>query len=326
MSIVFSADDEPVASRHDYWMDVVDKVFGPAILRPPSEPTAPERLVVGDIGAVRVAETSVAWKTPSARCEALRTPRIIRRADPEAYRIDVVVGGQMVVEQDGRRSYLGPGDFSLVDLSRPAYWATSTERALAMNFPRALLPLRQHEVARLTGVRVPGDRGSGALVSSFARQVVGHLDDLGAADGTRLGTAMVDMLTVALASRLDRDRDVPPDTMQRALLLRLHAFIEERLGDPSLSPGTIAAAHHISPRYLYKLFSTEGQGVADWIRRRRLERCRRDLLDPALQARAVAAIAARWGITNAAHFSRLFRATYGLPPSEYRTLGGSNRP
>lgn len=178
-------------------------------------------------------------------------------------------------------------------------------------------------MAWLTGERIPGDRGSGALVSSFVRQVVGHLDDLGAGDGTRLGTAVVDLLTVALASRLDRDGQVPPDTAQRAMLLRLHTFIEERLGDPSLSPATVAAAHHISPRYLYKLFSTQGQGVADWIRRRRLERCRRDLLDPALWARPVAAIGARWGITNAAHFSRLFRAAYGLPPGEYRTLGRS---
>jgi AraC-like DNA-binding protein len=50
-------------------------------------------------------------------------------------------------------------------------------------------------------------------------------------------------------------------------------------------------------------------------------RCRRDLLDPALRDRPVSAIAARWGITDPAHFSRLFRATYGVPPSEYRDLG-----
>jgi transcriptional regulator GlxA family with amidase domain len=32
----------------------------------------------------------------------------------------------------------------------------------------------------------------------------------------------------------------------------------------------------------------------------------------------VSAIAARWGLIDAAHFSRLFRAAYGLPPAEYR--------
>jgi AraC-like DNA-binding protein len=32
----------------------------------------------------------------------------------------------------------------------------------------------------------------------------------------------------------------------------------------------------------------------------------------------VSAIAARWGLIDAAHFGRLFRAAYGLPPAEYR--------
>jgi AraC-like DNA-binding protein len=29
-------------------------------------------------------------------------------------------------------------------------------------------------------------------------------------------------------------------------------------------------------------------------------------------------IAARWGLTSAAHFSRAFRAAYGVSPLEYR--------
>jgi hypothetical protein len=51
-----------------------------------------------------------------------------------------------------------------------------------------------------------------------------------------------------------------------------------------------------------------------------LERCRRDLLDPSLGDVPVSAIAARWGLTNAAHFSRAFRAAYGASPVEYRRL------
>jgi AraC-like DNA-binding protein len=51
-----------------------------------------------------------------------------------------------------------------------------------------------------------------------------------------------------------------------------------------------------------------------------LERSRRDLLDPALRARPVSAIAARHGFTEPAHFSRAFRAAYGRPPGEYRRL------
>jgi AraC-like DNA-binding protein len=57
--------------------------------------------------------------------------------------------------------------------------------------------------------------------------------------------------------------------------------------------------------------------VSAWIRRRRLEACRHDLVQT---SRAVSAIGARWGLPDAAHFSRLFRAAYGSSPREYRAL------
>jgi transcriptional regulator GlxA family with amidase domain len=50
------------------------------------------------------------------------------------------------------------------------------------------------------------------------------------------------------------------------------------------------------------------------MRWRRLERCRRDLLDPALSDLPASAIALGWGFVDAAHFSRVFREAYGHPP------------
>jgi AraC-like DNA-binding protein len=180
--------------------------------------------------------------------------------------------------------------------------------------------VREHarDAARLAAVRIPGTEGAGALISQLARHLPHHLDGGNEAGGARLGAAVLDLITVALAARLDRTEDVPPDTRQRALLQHIYAFIEARLTDPALSPGSIAAAQFISVRYLHRLFESEQTTVADWIRQRRLERCRRDLADPALRAEPVGAIAARWGLTNPAHFSRLFRAAYGAPPRAYR--------
>ena len=61
--------------------------------------------------------------------------------------------------------------------------------------------------------------------------------------------------------------------------------------------------------------------MADWIRHHRLERCRRDLLDPTLAHLPVSGVGARWGLVNPATFSRIFRAAYGMPPAKYRRIG-----
>lgn len=81
----------------------------------------------------------------------------------------------------------------------------------------------------------------------------------------------------------------------------------------------IAAAHHISVRRLHKLFEDQPQTVAALIRQHRLERCRADL---ARSDRTVTAVAARWGFSDPAHFSRLFKATYGYNAA---ALTSSNR-
>jgi AraC-like DNA-binding protein len=95
-------------------------------------------------------------------------------------------------------------------------------------------------------------------------------------------------------------------------------FIEERLTDPSLSADEIAAAHHISTRYLRKLFESQGMTVSGWMRQRRLENCREQLTDPALAHLPVSSVAARWGLLPAARFSRLFKDAYGQTPRDYR--------
>lgn len=98
------------------------------------------------------------------------------------------------------------------------------------------------------------------------------------------------------------------------------ALIEERLADPGLSPTGIADAHHISLRYLYRIFEAQQSTVSSWIRSRRLYHCRQDLADPALLARPVSAVGARWGFADATHFARVFKAEFGVTPTEYRRL------
>jgi AraC-like DNA-binding protein len=316
MAIRFHAGDEPPETRLDYWQHVMASSIAPYQIR------TPDGSISSQIQATQMGPITVVDLQCSAM-ELSRTPDLIRKSDQGLYKIDLGTGGRGVYEQDGRESLPVPGDFHLMDLSRPSHVAIHEwHEGSAVIFPRALLPVRDKEMSQLTAVRFSARDPYAGLVTSLVSRVHGHLDDYDSAHGARIGTAFLDLLALAVATRLDRFSAVPPDSRQRATMIRIRAFIEHHLDDPALSPRMIAAAHHISIRTLHKLYETEGDTIAASIRHRRLERCRRDLLQPSLSERPVGAVGARWGFPDAAAFSRAFRKAYGAPPGEYRAIHG----
>jgi AraC-like DNA-binding protein len=310
------ADSEPRKTRAEYWRDqIVSNVIG-VDLRYDDPWDVRSEMRAGDIGAVSVTEV----KCSSG--DARRTPRHIRQYDPSRYVLMMQVGGATDSEHRGSCTQFAPGDLGLVDFSYSMQWRYSERHIVLLSFPKALSPLRDREMARLTGIRMSGTTGTGALVSSLVRQLPDHLDDGEGATGARIGSAVLDLMNAGFATRLDCENVLPSEVRTRSLLLRCQSFIEQHLAEVDLNPPTVAAAHHISLRYLHRVFEPTGEGVAALIRRRRLDRCRRDLLDPDLADRPVSAIGARWGITNSAHFNRAFKSVFGLPPAEFRATFG----
>ncbi|MFG1779550.1 helix-turn-helix domain-containing protein [Micromonospora sp. NPDC049048] len=317
MDVVSTADVSP-GDRFAFWREVSAKLWVPYDLarERQAETGFEARVGISEFGPVQA--TLMTTTAHSVR----RTPRLIRQADPEVFKVSCMVSGNGRLTQDGRCAEFGAGDLVLYDTSRP-YVAElrpddATSRMLLLRFPRALLPFPPRDLRELSAVCIPGARGVGALSSRFLLQLADQLDALTPAETARLATLTLDVLITALADALDARTVVPADTCRRALTARIHAFIRDHLGDPDLTPSAIAAAHHISVRYLHKLFQQEEHTVAGWIRERRLERCRCDLAEPRLAARTVNAIAARWGFASAAHFSHAFRARYGQSPTEFR--------
>lgn len=321
MRTVFRATDEPVSTRFDYWHDVLGRTLGPLDLRRPADPDFRDRLAVSRLGPVGLADLTIAQPGVAARSD-----RHVRETDRDLVKLDIAAAGPTLIEHDDRRVLLRPGDLTLVGTATPFRLAAGPARVLSLVFPRSLLPLPPDRVRSLAGVRLPGDVGPGALVSVLARRLADEAADLDGAAAARLGTTVLDLVTTAVAARLDERSTVPPETRRRALVAQVRAYVEANLGDPTLTPATVAAAVPVSVRYLHKLFEAEPTSVAEWIRRRRLERCRDDLLDPATWHVPVGAVGARWGFPDPAHFSRAFRAAYGLPPARFRREMTDRRP
>ena len=314
MALLIRAADVPPAQRYDAWRQVVCDTLGPLDMR--SDPEAPlaGEIWAAQLGALRVGRV---WtQTPHS---VHRTPGLIRRDSPENYRVVLGLAGAHRVAQDGRAALLRAGELAIYDFGRPYEVAYRSAVQLAVfTFPRAMLPVPLDTVAGLTAVPISGDQGTAAILPALLRRMAVDLDAYPAASAARLSSVVLDVLATVISERCGPHVAVEPDARRRTLLLRVHAFIEQHLADPGLSPPMIAAAHHISCRYLHRLFALDNTTVAGWIRQRRLERCRSDLADPVLRAVPVSAIGARRGLPDPAHFSRLFRAAYGLPPGDYR--------
>jgi AraC-like DNA-binding protein len=314
MAIRLNAEDEPAKTRVDYWQHVMGSSLVPYQLRADGS-SLRSQIQQAQIGPVTVLDFH------TSAMQAIRTPGLIRNSDLGMCKIDLGIRGRGEYEQDDRQSLLAPGDFHFIDLSRPSRVATEAAHEVSVvTFPLELLPACAGDLRGLTAVPFSAQDPYAALVASLGRELVRHLDSYEPGRDARIGTAFLDLLALAVATRLDRVSAVPPETRQQAMAARIRAFIEQHLGDPGLSPALIAAAHHVSVRTLHRLYEAEDETVAALIRRRRLERCRQDLLDAGLHGRPAGAIGARWGFLDAAGFSRAFRDAYGLPPAEYRAI------
>lgn len=314
MRVVYRAQDEPPATREEYWRDVIDRTIAPIDVRFPDGLHERERIVTGKVGALGIAS----WE--SGPGEVTHTTAHARRSDPEVFHLFVHGEGRVVGEQAGRQAELVRGDVTLVDTSLPFQCVHEVSDVVCLTIPWTLLPAAQQRPDAVAGVLIGGGEGPGALLSSLVRQLPGHIEGIDGQEGFRVGTALVDLLSATLAVTNGRPDHEVTDGARRSLVQCILAYIEDHLADPELSPSKVAEAHHISVRYLHKLFVSQDRTVAGFIRSRRLERSRRDLLDPALRSRPVSAIAARHGFTEPAHFSRAFRTAYGRPPGEYRRL------
>ncbi|MFD7557357.1 helix-turn-helix domain-containing protein [Streptomyces sp. NPDC059835] len=317
-----SATAVPVADRFEWFSDVVASALIPTAIVSERHADFHAEASTLALGATRLSTFS------HSPLHSRRTPALIRRGDPEQYQLALITGGRWWMSHSGADEEFGVGDMILWDTSRPqetvAHPGRGSSRSVIVHLPKDVLPLRPGRVDRLLGRRIAADRGTAAVLARFVASLAEHAAACTPRELGELGAAATDLAAACFAHRLDAYGELPVETRTRALRERIDAFIERHLGEPGLTPGTIAAAHGLSVRALHALFRAAGdETVAASVRRRRLTRCHADLTRPGMASRPVHEIAARWCFPNAAAFSRAFREAYGVTPTEFRRAAGS---
>jgi AraC-like DNA-binding protein len=110
---------------------------------------------------------------------------------------------------------------------------------------------------------------------------------------------------------------------QRALrvarLSRARRLIARHLSQASLSPAMIAGLLGVSIRHMHMLFEGTGQSFSQTVTAQRIRLSGRLLREA--PRRPVAEIARACGFESLATFYRVFHATEGMPPGEFRAHG-----
>lgn len=152
------------------------------------------------------------------------------------------------------------------------------------------------------------------------------LETLSDAEWSTVAQSLVDLLMSLAHRRANPNTEAGSSATQAAILHRICQTIERKLEDAELTPARVAQTEGISERYLQKLFEGVGDNFSHYVRERRLQRAWADLSKPAEAAHAISEIAYRYGFADQAHFSRSFRARFGLSPREFRQQEAERAP
>ncbi|MFI0470164.1 hypothetical protein ACH347_39355 [Saccharopolyspora sp. 5N102] len=147
---VFTTIDLPPVERIARWNEMTDRSVSPTLISSDDAGDFRATLRVLDFGTLQVSIPSF----PSLR--SVRTPKLIRQADPEIYHVGLAQYGTMGFSQLGRELFLGPRDLMIYSSSYPfesriAAGEGEFARVTVVQVPRALLPLPSRSVDRLLG-------------------------------------------------------------------------------------------------------------------------------------------------------------------------------
>ena len=270
------------------------------------EPLVDGTLEVADIAWLQVARIT------AARHRVTHEPST---AFAPAVAVVLQITGKSIIEQNGSTVRLAPGHWSVCDSTLP-YLLTSpgaSQRVLLL-IPHDSLD-DDIDIDEIAIRSFSGTAGVGRLVFGIAGWLVEELTSVTSERADVLAKTITQIINLAIHEKSARRSAEPA---RGTLGDRIRAYVADHLRDPHLSLDSIAKHLNSSKRSLHRAVSTSSSSIHDLIWHQRLDRCRRDLLDPSRSRQTIAEIAHSWGFKNFTHFSQAFRERFGVSARETR--------
>lgn len=311
-SAVYSTGDVERQDGDEYWRGVMQEKFRTSFERASID--APFHAVM----ACHSFEGFTMARMRAGGQRARRTSQQISADDQAYFMVSVVMTGHGLLEQEGRVATLQPRSVTYWDTSRPAAWHfDGAHDALLLRIPheRAALYSPTRQLLEGTARAASRDGALGVAADFFLRLSSGSVVD--PAGTALLGRQGAGILTsaIALVAGGAEDASVANDDLLRKQVL---SYLRRHMGEPNLTPDTIARAVNVSRRSLYRVFEAGEAGdtsVMGTLRRLRVERAKQLLVSH--PHRTVRDVGAFCGF-NDGQFPRAFRELVGMSPAAYR--------
>jgi len=305
-------DSLPAADKFSYWNEVICRTVVDLDCRPVPQPRFEASISgfdVTDLGIYDIhTQPHLVYRGPSE----------IARLDSDALIINFVTAGRMYSEQDGRSVILQPGDGAISDAARPYYLSFDEPLAcISIKIGKSALSHRVAGLERITAQSLARGSPLNPMVFGFVTDMLKYVPTMAPSAVMRVTDVFRELLSASIDEMLEGTQ-VPMSEYRAVSLLRAKALVERHLCDPALDVAFVAQGLKLSVRYLNKLFAAEQTSLGRYIWRRRLERCAARLGDRAFVHMGISEIALRHGFNDLSHFSRAFRAKYGMSPRQFR--------
>ena len=286
----FSTDQLEPGHHFAFWSEIVCRTFTMLDCRVADWTDFRARLCSRSVAGISVARVDA---TPSS---VVRTAGLIRSSHDDSHIVMLQISGSADVQQGERSRTMSPGAFDVVQADRP----------YVLNFPRAF---SQYVIKLPRGTQPLG----GAISPTAARFARSLARDF--LDPDIEPDCICDEVTArALRDLLcGRPADPAPSPHIPDLYSIAVAMIREKMFEPLLSRNRVADELGVSVRTLARAFAINGASF-----NRLLWNCRLDAAYEVLLSNrdrsSITEVALRHGFSDSSHFTRRFKARFGVKP------------